>query len=683
MSSYPEWILERSFGGSLVADTPGSKVESTHWPRGRSAAAAEECCDLLITECNQPKNKDVSHLVFLVGGAGNGKSYLAKKVTNEVKSTRKDKASVFASRVYDYELADGKFFRVINDATIPHEKDQGVEGDLFKDIYKVLIKGGNLLACVNRGVLVSEANYARNDSQNCLYKISGELIDWLLSGNKGFERVDTGKCRIVIPTELPSRDYYAFCYLENSGEIKAYVHVAFMDHVSLLEPFPRTESNQMDIPGSPLQTSKVKLEPLISGNRSSGEIPLKEVFSEFYAEVEKSRDPAEIPGKQLDPFGANLAMFSDPRMVTSLCSLLRGAEIVSGSHVTYREAWGVAVLSLLGSMSKPSLQEYAEWVAITSADASDILKDAKTRLTALIELALRRTCMALFSGRGPKCLFQGEGRQPSYPPVQVIDSLLLTDPLVGLDEQINNKILDKLTLLDEKLGPGEALANEDPLFQAAWTSLDQALEETLLEWMFSEEDETGFSDRNQVLSWYGQYLYRLYSFSHGYPAHVEIIERWQKAWLEAENSSPKTDLRDGFNRLVFLPFDERGSVTYLPVFAPRVAPISKGNNTRRTAIEVESHHYKWQLNREGDSLVVSLSNYQVESSKKAEIVLDFSMLRETLAQSEGRGFTDGANDIEPRLERLRAEVLSIEIKKAYENNEMLPVNFVDGDLVLQ
>jgi len=122
VANYPDWILERSFGGPMVADTPGNKPDSHHWPQGSSASAASECCDLLVDACNRKKRDKESVFVFLVGGAGNGKSYLANKVTNIIIGQREGEPGRFASRTYDYNLGNGGFLRVVNDATIPGDE---------------------------------------------------------------------------------------------------------------------------------------------------------------------------------------------------------------------------------------------------------------------------------------------------------------------------------------------------------------------------------------------------------------------------------------------------------------------------------------------------------------------------------------------------------------------------------
>ena len=84
-------------------------------------------------------------MVFLVGGAGNGKSKLAADAVGNVDGTLQGDASEFAQRTYAYELAAGGCLRVINDATIP-PADKHV-APLVRDLSDVINSGDHLLAC--------------------------------------------------------------------------------------------------------------------------------------------------------------------------------------------------------------------------------------------------------------------------------------------------------------------------------------------------------------------------------------------------------------------------------------------------------------------------------------------------------------------------------------------------------
>lgn len=677
MTHYPHWILDRSFGGSLVADAPGSQVKSSNWPIGRSTPAARECCDLLINCCNESSD-DLSTLVFLIGGAGNGKSFLANYVTNEIEGIRTSDTGFFASRAYDYELANGRYLKVVNDATIPSQEDKANSGDLLKDIAIVFAKKGNLLACVNRGILLNEANNPNiDDTGDQNIKLSVDIVKWLLGGGSEIQ-TNSGFTITEISNQL---GYYAFCCIEQDGTKLGYIHVAFMDHVSLFEPNPDNVSHTDKVTSKPLLLEQQAMTPILSGDRSDPSIPTTQLLLEFFTKLNEI-DKEGLPGGSLDPFGANLESLSSPKSVSSLCSVMRGAEVISGNHFTYRDIWGCAVLASLGSLPISELAQYESWVKERANIVRDSNENVTVRLQAVIDLCLRRISSAVFSGQGPISITSGKSEQPKYPSVQAIESLANADPLIGLDETVKKEVLDKLSLLEENRGPGQSLANEDEDFSRFWTDLDYELESILLEWLQNDEEDIKFSERNQVLSWYGQYLFRLYSLSKGYPAYPQIVDRWQNAWIEAKNSTPKHDITQGLNRLVFLPFDEADAATYLPLFSPKVEPVSKSTDGARTSIRVQSRHYEWSIRRDGDSLILMLSNHKLGSEKMAEIIMDFSLIRECMAQIEGEGFTECAEDVEPRLERLRAEILSMEILESERQEQPPQIVFVEGETLI-
>jgi hypothetical protein len=684
VTSYPEWIMERAFGGTQVADASGGQELDGCWPRGKAAPAASDCCALLLMACKNRVRTKPGVMVFLVGGAGNGKSFLAKQFTSQLRAKKTSAGGVFASRSYDYELENGGFLRVVNDATIPRADADRENSGLVADVRVVLENEGFLLACVNRGILVNEVNKARKRPDDKTGGLPNKVVNWLLSGRVEDEAGD-GQGQRLVPMSNEaeaSAGYYAACKLLDGGDVVATVHVAFMDHVSLLEPLPMVQKDGMVDGGVRLSPRPVTMVPILGREDTDSPIPILAAMQEFYVGVERCMEGEAYPGSDLDPLRSNLNALLVPGNLQGLGSILRGAEVISGGRITYRDAWGLAVLALVGANPKTNLQGYAEWVSITSSSAVNHSLEPEARLTALVELALRRTHMALFSARGPRCLFGDAARQPSYPSVPSVRALAAADPLFGLDETIKGTVLRKLTLLENGRGPGEALAEEDARFARIWTPLDKALECALLEWLDFTEQKVKFTSRNEVLSWYGQYLYRLYSLARGYPAHARIVDRWQRAWMDARTSTLKQDLNDGLNRIVFRPYEDPHPRTLLPLFAPRISPIAKGDGSKRAVLEVDRNQYQWSLKRGPDSLSATLSNYQLGDKRRAEFMLDFCMLKEVLAQAQGAGFTDGADDIEPRIERLRAEVLSIEVEKAASLGVPVSVKFVQGDTLL-
>ena len=78
----------------------------------------------------------------------------------------------------------------------------------------------------------------------------------------------------------------------------------------------------------------------------------------------------------------------------SWCSLLRGAEIVSGSHFTYRELWSLFAHSTFGPVTVDGLGDLSDWISERKALASAGHEEEKVK--SLVELGELRTHMLLF-----------------------------------------------------------------------------------------------------------------------------------------------------------------------------------------------------------------------------------------------------------------------------------------------
>ncbi len=66
----------------------------------------------MMMACSAGDSLGPAHMVFLVGGAGNGKSRLAAEVVKYVQGTRKGSASAFAQRSYEFDLPNGRSLHV-------------------------------------------------------------------------------------------------------------------------------------------------------------------------------------------------------------------------------------------------------------------------------------------------------------------------------------------------------------------------------------------------------------------------------------------------------------------------------------------------------------------------------------------------------------------------------------------
>jgi hypothetical protein len=679
------WILNRAFGGGDVADSPQGKAEDDNkWPRGLSSPSASECCDLLKTACESAEESDVSVMVFLIGGAGNGKSYLARSLIERLGLVPEEVSTEYARRSYEYQIRGIRDLVIVNDATIPRNDQSDGEGDLCEDISQVIENRSHLLACVNRGVLVGELRHAKRENN-----FLEDFIYWLLNGQPHFsEGASSGRIQIEHAPNSSDDGYYLKCNLRGAkGEIIAVVHASIMDHLSLLEPAPDISI----IDGETIECSVATSEPILGGrvrtgeNRKNLKIPIYSLYKEFFSGISDSLEVAHEDG--LSPIVSNAKTLKNENSCSSLCSQLRAAEIFSGAHVTYRDAWGMAVLALTGGLPVGGIDEYGDWI---SERVDRIRKDRvplSEKMLSVIELASRRTHLSIFSASGPDSFLDGDSaEQVPYPSAQVLLAMTQVDPLRGLDDAIHEEVMDALVLLDDGKGPAESLAERHQDFREVWSVLDRKLEEILLQWL--NEENVPYSKRSDVLSWYGQYIFRLFSFAQGKCAEALTVSKWQEIWQKSKTKASRLrgadDVTRGLNSIVFPSFkSDDPDFSYFPVFSQRITPLEGGRSNSRFSVEIDRQAYSWHVNRNGDRILLTLKGAggDAENEEKAQILLDFNLLKESLAQQNGFGFSDASIDLEPRLERLRAEVMSsLSISADYRSESGIQI--VDGDHVL-
>lgn len=656
MNILPDWISERAFGGTHAAVAPTGKSVPSNWPDGLSAPAAQDVCDLLIDACTESGPLMENTIVFLVGGAGNGKSYLANDVSQKIngKLQTPTSDSMFASRSYDYKLSNGGDLLIVNDATIPRQGSELGASGLVQDMQETLKRGGHMLACVNRGVLIGEVK------TSCAKSNGPELaiVKWLLTSGTA-DHIDSEEWQLT-PSDQQSA-CYAYCKLRQSEKV-THIHVAFMDTISLFEPRPLKVPalNQTVIP---LEFKRVELSVLaINKDRYAqcNTIAAYEVLKEFFAHLWLGVSDSVNKG---NPEFCNISSLQDERLLKGVCDILRGAEIIGGMQITYRDLWGVALLALQGPKGRNS-ESYVSEHLDSTANLSK-----RDRAIAYIKLASRRFHMAIFSARLPDfALGKTEQKDFSedfaYPTGLIMDALRKADPILGLEEVTKNILDKKLQMLEESAGPGKLLAKseDDDRFGAVWTKLDEELENALLAWINDEENGISQDERRQVLSWYGKYLTRLYCCSHGQPAYYSLIAKWQQIWNKAtpENPQPDEDIRKGLQHLVFMPFINGGGDSFLPLFKPYSTPIVDGQAGSFIALSIPSNEYHWQIKTKGNSVLCELKKHGTQT-QSATLALDFPLLREIHIRARtSDGFTDAATEVAPRIERIRAKMLAIE-----------------------
>jgi hypothetical protein len=133
-------------------------------------------------------------------------------------------------------------------------------------------------------------------------------------------------------------------------------------------------------------------------------------------------------------------------------------------------------------------------------------------------------------------------------------------------------------------------------------------------------------------------------------------------------------------REVVLPSRElaTGDKTMLPLLRSRVVQVSPDD--RHVAVRLDPRDFRVALRVEGAGLVLSIGRHGVEG-EAAETALDFHLLREAMTRRDGIGFTGSIREVEPRIERLRASIVAMEIGRETRGEGVADVVFAGRDIV--
>lgn len=646
---YPAWILERSFGGISSAVSPNSVGEVGPWPEGRMAPGAREACDRIIQACNGKVKDDPPCFVFLVGGAGNGKSKIARDVAEGIKGALEGEATRFARRKYTYRLDNGGGLIVLNDATIPPDTGENRTA-LAGDIASAIDGTANLLACINRGVLIGEVAATGPVPANAQEAAATLVAKWLLDPDfKDYASADQFQAHLETSPQNGAR-YYLFAQLFIGGEPKANIHAVYMDQASLLEVWPSEGQAQDNVASRPLQLPPLEQVPILRRTHTDG------VTAEFARPMSELANALSECAKsaEFDPIAANALSLSSLRSANALCAVMRGAEVMSGTNFTYRELWALCSHALVGPSTPADLLRLDTWTKDKLSKAKDGDPEA------IISLSALRTHMVLFdagSARADDCPF-GSFVWPTTGN-EALASIAAADPVrdFGAEDDASYSVAgDLLATIEEGIGPGYLLAQSKAQVSAYWTDFDTAFEKAVTGLVSPHNPKTTLVQRSKILSWYGRYMFRLLAVSQGWPAHSNVINEWQKAWLESRSNKLLPRRIEEALLAVILPGEDANDSSCFPILKSRVSKVP----ARGVALELEIRKgdFEVEVGHAGDGMVIKLRDRNARSKHEVEAVLDYHLLREALAKFAGRGFTDSLSVIEPRIERVRAGLLA-------------------------
>jgi len=606
--------------------------------------------------------------LFLVGAPGNGKSFITKRVVEDLERIGLHDSD---RRRYEFEIREsGLRVSVINDATA--NSDFGQADSCLIDELDEAVNGGFFMHVnVNRGILHKEFASDKGSLE------IRELVRWLGNSKLKFESRSEN-----FEVQEPKRDSSIRCARLNliGDESKSIEIVAvMMDLYSIFEIQPEHEhSNDLIWSGFPCLKSNSKYQITLpdSDERLERTHWIKTPAGQLLAGViESLRQSNTGPTSRIDPIASNIADLSHDEVFTGILCCMRNVELSSSQHITFRSMWtAIAAIvigngdSRLGSTDQMKLRmQPAEWAELIIAGVSTI--SGEQRLKDLVVLASVRLHQSFFGAiRSPFVSVIDCGVSPFQVMTHLADPV--ADAMTGNDlRPLQNRgwsspVIEAfrgndsgesiLGLLIKNAGEnGICLLKND---------FDEELDKEIsfaISSQFKNEAFLSLSELEKLIQWYCEYLTRLYAVQLGITAFTHEIVEWVRSWTSAKNDST---LDGGFRAALInllLPIfpnqnehiEARRLVAYLSARAEGVIaqPLQP-----RLAIEI-SDHIQVIAFADGDELSATFR----DSAGKDLLTmnLDFVLLREALANSDSsNAVTDRTSEVIPKIERFRASI---------------------------
>lgn len=609
-------LRKRAFGGGDVATRPGSE-DDDWWPKGPLLPGVGQLLDDFV-ECADGYGSLT--IFFLLGGAGNGKSYAARSLGERL-GVPSGSGEGLAQRIYGV-CREGVVIELLNDATIAPREDYGEDQSvaLAADLKRWMAESSQrriaAFCCVNRGIVIDELRSVSSRGPD-LEGLPTAVLKWLASSD--FDLAD-------------SLNIHGTKFSDESDELRK--DVCF-----------ELDGRRIRLVALPVDLhSLIEVDDDIGGTRAG--ILFNDVLERC------AQDAAGRPEEC--PLRANLQHWQQSGVVVWE-SIAWHAEIASGRLHSYRDIWGLAALSILGSMpagdqSGATLIQYIDKRLETAKSG----KSAWIRLCAWLELSQFRAHQALF--RAPRPI--GSEFHATYPPSTPVHvGLSLIDPSVWGSPE-SEAIEGAMNAI--ALGESPSALLHGGAGQVAWSAFDQGLEAAVLEYVSDSSCPDGA--RRKLISWFGAYLVRHAGSRSGKVGNSEVVRAWRQCWKSAENNPAQLGLELGkaLRALIFPSMDgELHGKIVVPAFASRMDPIRLGaaDGEPQLAVVIDHSHIHLRVRRSGSRLLLESMRVGREAPL-GQLVLDFALLREALAAKEGiAGHTELTTQVAPRLERCRASSL--------------------------
>lgn len=666
-------LTERAFGGKDVANSGRGQADESFYVEGALASGALSAIAWFREkiEIAHPKNK--RFMLFLVGGPGNGKSYVARKIGEGLKELSTPLINKHA-RKYEYQCGTGQKLVAINDATIPERDTNGlrIEFPLINNIVSAVSANDLLMVNVNRGILNQELQ-CRNSSP-----VGRLIVEWL-SSTGAMNIVDSDfddwtLAEVETDGKKLKESIRSAIVSSSNDDLEISVLAVHLDRYSMFEAQPKIKNFDDDSSGFPRIESTYKVRDFKSRNAEFClSTPAGALLSTFFDSANFKR-PSSAPTEFVDPFAANLENFSKESFVVGFQNILRASELVSAKKVTYREMWGAISLAVIGSASQLAGDDFEGWLKDNQPPAEPVRK----RLSDLMKLANLRTHQSIFGA-----------------PQSGIDILTTSfkSPITDMTSKVDpaiDAVLGEIAKPTQSMGwaspiletfqshaEGESVLNSllylfretGDVAADSVTSFDIKLDQEITFALNESSEFLSDVEKRRLWAWYGEYLIRLYALAHGIPAFKFEIQVLTEI-LHSAQIRPSLSLETKNSiKTLFLPYfngDPTNRPVFLPLYNSRTEPIVDRTETAKLTMQTVAQ-LDYQPHTLGDSLVIELWCEECIG----RIVLDFPLLREALTSvGNFAGYTELAASLTPRIERLRSTML----KSGKPNNGYFVVN---------
>lgn len=621
-------LWDYSTGGGSVAAQPGDA--GSGWISGPRPAGVQEGVEWFRDAL---QGDGVRRLFFLVGGPGAGKSHAAAEVVSDLEEVD-PREDGLAHRSYRYR-GMSRGLLVVNDATI--SSDSRVRGALVEDLDLAEAEDLNVMACVNRGVLVEELSAI----DTSVDQSAAALLRWISSP----DQVEDRRQQWWVRTDASSA-YLRLGTLMDGQASKAEVWLTFVDVCSLFEVTP-TVITDVDDSGStaasatPYQVLRLSERSSVADTSCAAGQLLEAVISRLGLHEPSSRSP-------LGPIDANILSLASPTIRQNLLSVLRASEIVSTQRLTFREVWGVIARCILGDApSYTNVDDLEEYLRGRQRAGADKLG----RFEGLQSLAGLRFFQALFgAASGPPNTSQLL-RNPVTRILHTVDPV--RDELPGFNSGLEDGWASNLSdAFAHQIGDGSPLEillrlieEEDPVRQVV-TDFDRELDRAYA--AVVSDGQLKDQKRYELIAWYSAYLARMYAVANGIPAFRAEVETLTTAWA----LSPKIpDKLEKQLLTLFKPerFANGNGTSLVPILESRTTPII---GISKPVLAMRASNIEMETTKSSDSLFLHVTE---GGRTLRRVVLDFPLVREAAACAEGQpGVTEVSDATSPRLERFRS-----------------------------